>query len=78
MFILLILFKPITGLTLAANAILAVTLWMAIWWVFEVVPISVTALLPIILFPLTGGLELSPLQQPMDINIFFYIWVGLC
>ena len=32
---------------------------MAIWWITEAIPISVTALLPIILFPLTGGLELS-------------------
>ena len=31
----------------------------AIWWITEAIPISVTALLPIILFPLTGGLELS-------------------
>ena len=32
---------------------------MAIWWITEAIPISVTALLPIILFPLSGGLELS-------------------
>ena len=58
-FILVINFFHPEGLTQEANAILASTLWMAIWWITEAIPISVTALLPIILFPLTGGLELS-------------------
>ena len=58
-FILIIVFFHPEGLTLEANAILASTLWMAIWWITEAIPISVTALLPIILFPLTGGLDLS-------------------
>ena len=58
-FILIIVFFHPEGLTQEANAILASTLWMAIWWITEAIPISVTALLPIILFPLTGGLELS-------------------
>ena len=58
-FILIIVFFHPEGLTQEANAILASTLWMAIWWITEAIPISVTALLPIILFPLSGGLELS-------------------
>ena len=58
-FILVILFFHPEGLTQQANAIIASTVWMAIWWITEAIPISVTALLPIILFPLTGGLELS-------------------
>ena len=33
---------------------LAVALLMAIWWVTEAVPISVTALIPVVLFPLLG------------------------
>ncbi len=39
--------------------ILCVTIWMALWWVTEVIPISVTALLPIVLFPLTGALDIE-------------------
>ena len=58
-FILIIVFFHPDGLTPEANAILASTVWMAIWWITEAIPISVTALLPIILFPLSGGLELS-------------------
>ena len=35
------------------------TLWIALWWVVEAIPIAATALLPIVLFPLSGGMDLS-------------------
>ncbi|MFQ5643400.1 MAG: SLC13 family permease [Thiogranum sp.] len=38
-----------TGLRLAA-----VTVWMAVWWISEAIPVPATALLPIVLFPLFG------------------------
>lgn len=47
------------GMPESAWDVLSATLWIALWWVTEAVPIAVTALLPIILFPLTGALELS-------------------
>ena len=31
--------------------LLGIIIWMAVWWISEVVPIAVTSLLPIILFP---------------------------
>lgn len=52
------LFHP-EGLSYEARAILASTLWVAIWWITEAIPIAVTSLLPIILFPLTGGLDVK-------------------
>ncbi len=56
--IILIFFHP-PGLSAQANAVLACTAWIAIWWIFEVTDISVTALLPIILFPLTEALDIK-------------------
>ncbi|MEM7035326.1 MAG: SLC13 family permease [Bacteroidota bacterium] len=42
-----------------APAMAAVVTLMAVWWIFEVVPIPVTSLLPIVLFPLFGILPIE-------------------
>nr|WP_321236406.1 DASS family sodium-coupled anion symporter [uncultured Psychroserpens sp.] len=59
LFTLIILFFKPEGLSPQANAILATTAWIAVWWITEAIPIAVTALLPILLFPLSGGLDLT-------------------
>src|SRR5690606_25198406 len=54
--------------------ILCVTLWMALWWVTEVVPIAVTALLPILLFPLTGAVDIGTTTAAYgDKYVFLYL-----
>lgn len=41
-------------LSFGAVVVLAATLWMATWWITEAIPIYVTALLPLAIFPLLG------------------------
>jgi len=59
LFLLTLLFFHPEGLSKEANAVLASTLWIATWWITEALPIAVTSLLPIMLFPLTGATKLS-------------------
>jgi sodium-dependent dicarboxylate transporter 2/3/5 len=56
----IILFVPLgADLNVEAQSVLAITAWIAIWWISEAIPIPVTSLLPIVLFPLTGALDIS-------------------
>ncbi len=41
----------------AVTATLAVAVLMALWWIAEVVPLAVTSLLPVVLFPLLGIMD---------------------
>ncbi len=63
------------GLSKEANAILASTLWIAVWWITEAIPIPVTSLLPIILFPLTGGLDLQSTTAAFG-NRLIFLFIG--
>lgn len=58
-----------------ANAVLACTFWVAIWWITETIPIAVTSLLPIILFPLTGALSLSATTASFG-HKYIFLYVG--
>ncbi|MCF7560183.1 SLC13 family permease [Sabulilitoribacter multivorans] len=58
-YILIRLFFSPEGLSDEANGILASTAWIAIWWITEAIPIAATALLPIVLFPLSGSLDIA-------------------
>ena len=74
LFILTLLFFQPDDLSKQGIAILASTLWIATWWMTEALPIPVTSLLPLVLFPLTGGLEMGPTASAYgDSNIFLFM-----
>lgn len=72
---LIIYLWPIEGLSLQGKAVLASTLWVAAWWVTEAVPLVVTSLLPIIIFPLSGALSISDTTGSYG-NPFIYLFLG--
>ena len=51
------------GLSDAGRLTGAVFLLMGIWWAFKAIPLQVTALLPLILFPLLGVLEIGTISK---------------
>jgi solute carrier family 13 (sodium-dependent dicarboxylate transporter), member 2/3/5 len=53
----------------------AIGLLMAIWWATEAVPIAVTALLPLVFFPLLGIADINDAAAPFA-NKVIYLFLG--
>lgn len=66
---------PFAGLEGPAHNALAVTAWMALWWITEAVPISVTALLPLALFPFLGIIGARDVSATYG-NEAIYLFLG--
>src|SRR5690625_4328791 len=75
LFLLMVLSSPPEGLSPEGWRTAAVATLMATWWVTEVIPIAGTALLPIILFPLLGVLDVSVSAAPYA-NPMIYLFLG--
>lgn len=61
LFILFVLESP--GLNPGAQAMLALTAWMAIWWITEALPIAGTAILPLIFMPILGLMKIDSVSS---------------
>ncbi len=75
LFVILFFFVHPEGLTPEGRAVLASTVWIAVWWITEAVPIAVTSLLPLVLFPLTGSLGLNETSVAYG-DKFVFLYVG--
>lgn len=74
LFVLTLLFFNPADLSAEGVAILASTIWIATWWITEAVPIPVTSLLPLVLFPLTQGLDVKATASSYgDETIFLFM-----
>ena len=66
-------FRP-AGLGREGVAALAGTAWIAVWWVTEAVPIPITSLLPVVLFPVLGLGSVGDVVAPYaDPTIFLFL-----
>ena len=59
----------------AITATAAIAVWMAIWWISEAVPLAVTALLPVVLFPALGIMDGKAVSSAY-INHIIFLFMG--
>src|SRR5262245_33179488 len=62
--------------TQAGRATLGLMVWMAVWWLTEAVDIEVTALLPVVTFPLLGIAPLGKVLPPYASDVIFLFMGG--
>ncbi|NQZ42875.1 MAG: DASS family sodium-coupled anion symporter [Flavobacteriaceae bacterium] len=73
---LIVLNLPLVLVSEQGDAVIAVALWMLVWWITEAVSISVTALLPLLLFPLLKILPIAEVGANYGSPIVFLFFGG--
>jgi solute carrier family 13 (sodium-dependent dicarboxylate transporter), member 2/3/5 len=74
-FIAMMLLPAPAGMPLPAWRIAAAAALMVVWWVSEAVPIPITALLPLVLFPLLGLVPIAGAASPYA-NPVIFLFLG--
>lgn len=60
----------------AGRATVVAAVWMAVWWLTEAIPVYVTALLPLALFPLLGVSDIKPAAAPYGHELIYLFFGG--
>ncbi len=67
---------PFEFVSSTGDAVISVALWMITWWITEAVSISVTALLPLVLFPLLKVMPINEVGANYGSPIIFLFFGG--
>lgn len=67
---------PFVMVSEKGDAVIAVAVWMVIWWITEAVSISVTALLPLLLFPILNIMDIGDVGANYGSPIIFLFFGG--
>jgi sodium-dependent dicarboxylate transporter 2/3/5 len=76
LFIIVLFFIPSDVIPVYAQRMSAITVLMAVWWITEAIPIAVTALLPIVLYPLLGIMKTSNVTTNYGHHLVFLFLGG--
>ncbi|UJP64138.1 SLC13 family permease [Mongoliitalea daihaiensis] len=63
LFLLIWVWPDLFGMPADAQVMLAVTCWIATWWITEAIPIPATSLLPLILLPLLQTMSIAEVSK---------------
>ena len=69
-------YTPLFSLPNEALLVVALATWMIIWWITEAVSISVTALLPLVVYPLSGLMGVNEVGANYGSSIVFLFFGG--
>ncbi len=69
------LIDPPSGMSVAAWRTAGLTVWLATWWVSEVVPIPATSLLPLVVVPLADIASIKAAAAPYA-HPLIYLFLG--
>lgn len=72
----IILYLPFELVSEQGDKVIAVGVWMIVWWITEAVSISVSALLPLILFPLLKVMDIGDVGANYGSPIVFLFFGG--
>jgi sodium-dependent dicarboxylate transporter 2/3/5 len=75
-FFILSQFSTLDGLSSKAITVIALAAWMVSWWITEAVSISVTALLPLVVFPLFDIMSMNEVGANYGSSIVFLFFGG--
>ena len=76
-FVVLLLSPPPEGLSPAAWSVAAMAALMVVWWITEALPVSATALVPIVALPLLGVTTVAEATAPYAHPVIFLFLGGM-